>query len=101
MGPVGLVDPWVWWGCWSGRTVGLVGLWVWWACGSGGPVGLMGPWVWWILLMAKSPTLRGPTCQGVLGLVSKTTWLPHLPSFYDLVPPRVTRPSSDSSYRYD
>ena len=48
MGPVGLVDPWVWWGCWSGGpggTVGLVGPWVWWACVSGGPVGLVGPWV--------------------------------------------------------
>ena len=63
MGPVGLV------GRGSGWPVGLVGPWVWWACGSGGPVSLMGPWVWWILLIAKSPTLRGPTCQGVLGLV--------------------------------
>ena len=48
MDPVGLVDPWVWWGCWSGGpggTVGLVGPWVWWACVSGGPVGLVGPWV--------------------------------------------------------
>ena len=41
MGPVGLVDPWVWWGCWSG------GPWAWWDRGSGGPVGLVGPWVWW------------------------------------------------------
>ena len=49
--------------------MGRVGPLVWWARGSGGPVGLMGPWVWWILLIAKSPTLRGPTCQGVLGLV--------------------------------
>ena len=76
MGPVGLVDPWVWWGCWSGGPwawwdrgsggpVGLVGPWVWWARGSGGPVGLVGPWVWW----ARGSTLRGPTCQGVLGLV--------------------------------
>ena len=39
MGPVGLVDPWVWWGCWSGRP------WAWWDRGSGGPVGLVGPWV--------------------------------------------------------
>ena len=47
--------------CWSGGPVGLVGPWVWWAHGSGG-------FCW--LLIAKSPTLRGPTCQGVLGLVS-------------------------------
>ena len=56
-------------------------LWVGLACGSGGPVGLLvGPWVWWAhgsggfgcLLIAKSPTLRGPTCQGVLGLVLTT-----------------------------
>ena len=46
--------------CWSGGPVGLVGPWVWWAHGSGG-------FCW--LLIAKSPTLRGPTCQGVLGLV--------------------------------
>ena len=59
MGPVGLVGLLVWW------ALGLVGPWVWWACGSGGPVGLVGPWVWW----ARGSTLRGPTCQGVLGLV--------------------------------
>ena len=54
-GPVGLVDPWIWW------AVGLVvGLQIWWACGSGGFCGV---------LTDKSPTLRGPTCQGVLGLV--------------------------------
>ena len=47
--------------------MGLVGLWVWWPRGSGGPVGLVGPWVWW----ARGSTLRGPTCQGVLGLVSE------------------------------
>jgi hypothetical protein len=46
--------------CWSGGPVGLVGPWVWWAHGSGG-------FCW--LSIAKSPTLRGPTCQGVLGLV--------------------------------
>ena len=41
--------------------VGLVGLWVWWwARGSGGFCGV---------LTDKSPTLRGPTCQGVLGQV--------------------------------
>ena len=39
MDPVGLVDSWVWWGCWSG------GPWAWWDRGSGGPVGLVGPWV--------------------------------------------------------
>ena len=55
MGPVGLV------GRGSGWPVGLVGPWVWWACGSGGFCGV---------LTDKSPTLRGPTCQGVLGLVS-------------------------------
>ena len=56
MDPVGLVDPWVWWGCWSGEpggTVGLVGPWVWWARGSGGPVGLVG-FVGW-----ADKTLRG------------------------------------------
>ena len=38
-----------------------MGLWVWWwARGSGGFCGV---------LTDKSPTLRGPTCQGVLGLV--------------------------------
>ena len=68
-GPVGRVGPWVWWARGSGGPVGLVGLWVWWARGSDGPMALMGPWLWWILLIAKSPTLRGPTCQGVLGLV--------------------------------
>ena len=40
----------------------LVGPWVWWASGSGGFFGV---------LTDKSPTLRGPTCQGVLGLVTK------------------------------
>ena len=54
--PVGLVDPWIWW------AVGLVvGPQIWWACGSGGFCGV---------LTDKSPTLRGPTCQGVLGLIS-------------------------------
>ena len=49
------------WPCWSGGLVGLVvGPWVWWACWSGGFCGV---------LTDKSPTLRGPTCQGVLGLV--------------------------------
>ena len=38
----------------------VVGPWVWWACWSGGFCGV---------LTDKSPTLRGPTCQGVLGLV--------------------------------
>ena len=53
--PVGLVDPWIWW------AVGLVvGPQIWWACGSGGFCGV---------LTDKSPTLRGPTCQGALGLV--------------------------------
>ena len=41
--PVGLVGPWVWWACWSGGFC--------------------------VVLTDKSPTLRGPTCQGVLGLV--------------------------------
>ena len=50
----------------SGGPVGLVGLWVWWARGSDGPMGLV-DFGW--LLTDKSPTLRGPTCQGVLGLV--------------------------------
>ena len=57
--------------CWSGGPLGLVGLLVWWA------LGLVGPWVWWAcgsggfcgVLTDKSPFLRGPTCQGVLGLV--------------------------------
>ena len=57
--------------CWSGGPLGLVGLLVWWA------LGLVGPWVWWArgsgefcwVLTDKSPTLRGPTCQGVLCLV--------------------------------
>ena len=42
--------------------MGRVSPWVWWAHGSGG-------FCW--LLIAKSPILRGPTCQGVLGLVGK------------------------------
>ena len=59
-GSVGLV------GRGSGWPVGLVGPLVWWACGSvGGPVGQVDLFVF----IAKSPTLRGPTCQGVLGLV--------------------------------
>ena len=49
------------WPCWSGGPLGLVvGPWVWWASGSGGFCGE---------LTDKSPTLRGPACQGVLGLV--------------------------------
>ena len=56
----------VWWSRGSGWPVGLVGPLVWWACGSvGGPVGQVDLFVF----IAKSPTLRGPTCQGVLGLV--------------------------------
>ena len=51
-----LVGPWIWW------AVGLVvGPWVWWACWSSGFCGV---------LTDESPTLRGPTCQGVLGLVN-------------------------------
>ena len=71
--------------CWSGGPLGLVGLlvwWAWWDRGSGGPVGLVGPWsgghvylvgplVWW----ARGSTLRGLTCQGVLGLVHKVLTL--------------------------
>ena len=44
----------------SGEAVGLVGR------GTGGP------WVWWavgLVLTDKIQTLRGPTCQGILGLV--------------------------------
>ena len=61
VGPVGLVGPWVGLARGSGGPVGLVvGLLVWWACWSGGFCGM---------LTDKSPTLRGPTYQGVLGLV--------------------------------
>ena len=49
--------------------MGLVGPWVWLACGSGGPVGLVGLLGLLGVLTDQSPTLRGPTCQGVLGLV--------------------------------
>ena len=60
------------WPCWSGRRLGLVGPWIWLAVGL-----VVGPWVWWAcgsggfcgVSTDKSPTLRGPTCQGVLGLV--------------------------------
>ena len=49
------MGPFVWW------ARGTGGPWVWlWACGSGGFCGV---------LTDKSPILRGPTCQGVLGLV--------------------------------
>ena len=66
VGPVGLIGPL------SGGLVGLVVQWIWWAVGL-----VVGPRVWWAcgsggfcgVLTAKSPTLRGPTCQGVLGLV--------------------------------
>ena len=68
---LGLVGPWVWWTRGSGGPVGLVGPWVWWARGSGGHVYLVGPWVWW----ARGSTLRGLTCQGVLGLVHKVLTL--------------------------
>ena len=65
------------WPCWSDWPI------VWWACGSSGPMDLVavglvvGPRVWWAcgsggfcgVLTDESPTLRGPTCQGVLGLV--------------------------------
>ena len=69
----------VWWTLGSGGAVGLVGLvgpWVWWARGSGGHVYLVGPWVWW----ARGSTLRGLTCQRVLGLV----FLAHIIPFYHL-----------------
>ena len=67
VGPVGLIGPL------SGGLVGLVVQWIWWAVGL-----VVGPRVWWAcgsggfcgVLTAKSPTLRGPTCQGLLGLVS-------------------------------
>ena len=67
VGPVGLIGPL------SGGLVGLVVQWIWWAVGL-----VVGPRVWWAcgsggfcgVLTAKSPTIRGPTCQGVLGLVS-------------------------------
>ena len=70
VGPVGLIGPL------SGGLVGLVVQWIWWAVGL-----VVGPRVWWAcgsggfcgVLTAKSPTLRGPTCQGVLGLVFKCT----------------------------
>ena len=66
VGPVGLIGPL------SGGLVGLVVQWIWWAVGL-----VVGPRVWWAcgsggfcgVLTAKSPTLRGPTCQGLLGLV--------------------------------
>ena len=53
VGPVGLVGPLVG----LARGSGLAG-----GHGSGG-------FCW--LLIAKSPTLGGPTCQGVLGLVKR------------------------------
>ena len=46
MGPVRLVDPLVWWGCWSGGAVGLVGPGPGGPVGLVGPMGLVGPWVW-------------------------------------------------------
>ena len=55
--------------CFSPWVYVLLALLTWWACGfGGGPVGLVG------LLVSggfydKSQTFRGPTCQGVLGLV--------------------------------
>ena len=66
VGPVGLIGPL------SGGLVGLVVQWIWWAVGL-----VVGPRVWWAcgsggfcgVLTAKIPTLRGPTCQGLLGLV--------------------------------
>ena len=63
---------------WFSLVYVLWALLVWWSRGSGGPVGLVG------VLTDKSPTLRGPKCQGVLGLVfiAKLAWFWKRWSFY-------------------